>query len=126
LKNNETPKSVLNRIATEKKVDVTVVGYHGRKGPKEDPTIMGSAVQFMAQNSGTSIIIIKDGLNRSNSPDGIFKFGILIDGSKQSMIGLDLLIKMVQPGDQIITITCNQSNISATKVEQDIKNELER
>jgi hypothetical protein len=99
LKNNETPKSVLNRIATEKKVDVTVVGYHGRKGPKEDPTIMGSAVQFMAQNSGTSIIIIKDGLNRSNSPDGIFKFGILIDGSKQSMIGLDLLIKMVQPGD---------------------------
>ena len=63
-KNGETPKSVLNRMAIDKNVDVTVVGYHGRKGPKDDPTIMGSAVQFMAQNSGSPILIVKDGLNR--------------------------------------------------------------
>jgi nucleotide-binding universal stress UspA family protein len=51
-------------MAIENKIDVTVVGYHGRKGPKDDPTIMGSAVQFMAQNSGSPILIVKDGLNR--------------------------------------------------------------
>lgn len=45
----ETPKMVLNRMAVEHNVDVTVVGFHGRKGPKDDPTVMGSAVQFMAQ-----------------------------------------------------------------------------
>jgi len=40
----ETPKSVLNRFACDNKVDLTVVGYHGRKGPKDDPTVMGTAV----------------------------------------------------------------------------------
>lgn len=79
----------------------------------------------MAQESGGPILIVKDGLDRKHSPDGIFKFGILIDGSKQSMKGLDLLIRMVQPKDKIITITCNQSNIDAKKVEAYIKSELE-
>jgi len=40
----ETPKQVLNRMALDHKVDITVVGFHGRKGPKDDPTVMGSAV----------------------------------------------------------------------------------
>lgn len=78
----ETPKSVLNRMALDHNVDLTVVGFHGRKGPKDDPTVMGSAVQFMAQNAGSSILIVKNGLTREKSPDGIFKFGILVDGSK--------------------------------------------
>lgn len=121
----ETPKSVLNRIAREKEVDVTCVGWHGRKGPKEDPTVMGSAVHWMAQNAAGPVLIIKDGLTREKSPDGIFKFGILIDGSKQSMKGLDLMIRMCGPKDQIITITCNQSNIDASKVEKTIKEVLE-
>jgi hypothetical protein len=37
-------KTLLNLMAKENKADLAVVGYHGRKGPKEDPTIMGSAV----------------------------------------------------------------------------------
>ena len=35
-------------MAIDHKVDLTVVGFHGRKGPKDDPTVMGSAVQYMA------------------------------------------------------------------------------
>lgn len=31
-------------MARDHKVDLTVVGWHGRKGPKEDPTVMGTAV----------------------------------------------------------------------------------
>jgi len=40
----ETAKEHLNQMALECEVDVTVVGFHGRKGPKADPTVMGSAV----------------------------------------------------------------------------------
>jgi len=31
-------------MATDLSADVAVVGWHGRKGPKKDPTVMGSAV----------------------------------------------------------------------------------
>jgi len=41
------------------------------------------------------------------------------------MKGLDLLIRMVQPNDKIITITCNQSNIDANKIEKFIRDEVE-
>ena len=60
----DTKLSNIQDKMLDNKIDVTVVGYHGRKGPKDDPTIMGSAVQFMAQNSGSPILIVKDGLNR--------------------------------------------------------------
>jgi hypothetical protein len=43
-KGGETPKLILNRMAQENKMDIIVVGNHGRKGPKADPTVMGSAV----------------------------------------------------------------------------------
>lgn len=33
-KGGETPKSCLNRLATENTIDITIVGFHGRKGPK--------------------------------------------------------------------------------------------
>ena len=44
IKKNEKAKGVLNSIAKDYKADITVVGFHGRKGPKDDPTVMGSAV----------------------------------------------------------------------------------
>lgn len=69
-------------MARSHDIDLTVVGFHGRKGEKEDPTVMGTAVQYMAQQAAGPILIVKDGLTRKNSPDGFYKFGILIDGSK--------------------------------------------
>lgn len=46
-------------MAEEERSDITVVGYHGRKGEKDDPTIMGTAVQYLAVNSNTPVLIIK-------------------------------------------------------------------
>lgn len=34
-------KSILLEQAKLHEADILVTGYHGRKGPKEDPTIMG-------------------------------------------------------------------------------------
>jgi hypothetical protein len=47
-----------------------VVGYHGRKGPKEDPTVMGSAVQYMSVHSQGPILILKDPIGRDKKPNG--------------------------------------------------------
>lgn len=44
IKDGDTAKEVLNQIAKEEEIDLMVVGFHGRKGPKDDPTIMGTAV----------------------------------------------------------------------------------
>lgn len=59
-------------MAVDNKVEVTVVGFHGRKGPKDDPTVMGSAVQHMAVNGGSPVLIVKNGKSRKEKANGCF------------------------------------------------------
>ena len=40
----KTTRQILTEISDEVGAQITVVGFHGRKGLKEDPTVMGSAV----------------------------------------------------------------------------------
>lgn len=101
-------------MAKENEVDVTVVGYHGRKGEKQDPTVMGSAVQFMSVHSFTPTMIIKKLIKRETRPLG-YSMGICIDGSRKSMAALILLCQMRRPIDRIEVLICEQSNID-TKV----------
>ena len=58
-----------------------VVGYHGRKGPKLDPTVMGTAVQYMGTNTAVPIFILKDPIQRKDKPDQAFRFTACCDGS---------------------------------------------
>ena len=44
IKDEKTAKEVLTEIIADRKADMNVVGFHGRKGPKGDPTVMGTAV----------------------------------------------------------------------------------
>jgi hypothetical protein len=44
----DSAKSLLIEMAQLHSADILVTGYHGRKGPKEDPTIMGTAIQYMS------------------------------------------------------------------------------
>lgn len=41
------------------------------------------------------------------------------------MLGLDLLIRMAQPQDKIITVTCNQANINSNRLKLVINEILE-
>ena len=43
-KGDKSAKELLTEGAESYNADIIVVGFHGRKGPKGDPTIMGSAV----------------------------------------------------------------------------------
>ena len=96
---SETPKAILNRMAAEHNADITVCGFHGRKGPKEDPTVMGTAVQYMACNGTAPVLIVKNGKEREEKATKHFKFGVLVDGSKNSLKALKLMAKMHQAGD---------------------------
>ena len=93
-------KELLEQVADTHKVDVMVTGFHGRKGPKEDPTVMGSAVQFMAVHAERPVLILKDPKKRSERTEG-YLFAVLIDGSKKSINALHLAIKMMGPLDRI-------------------------
>eukprot|EP00349_Pseudokeronopsis_sp_Brazil_P010606 CAMPEP_0202977564 /NCGR_PEP_ID=MMETSP1396-20130829/84317_1 /ASSEMBLY_ACC=CAM_ASM_000872 /TAXON_ID= /ORGANISM="Pseudokeronopsis sp., Strain Brazil" /LENGTH=140 /DNA_ID=CAMNT_0049716321 /DNA_START=316 /DNA_END=738 /DNA_ORIENTATION=- len=65
--------------------DIMVVGMHGRKGPKHDPTVLGSAVQYLSINPVTPFLIIKDKKLRSDKPGGSFRWAVCIDGSDKSL-----------------------------------------
>jgi len=92
-------------IASNLDIHINVVGYHGRKGPKEDPTVMGSAVQYMSIESYCPTLIIKDPALRKDRPGG-YRFGCCVDGSKKSYEALEFIRKVRGPEDPISVIIC--------------------
>ena len=78
-------------MSIDYKADISVVGYHGRKGPKDDPTVMGSAVKYLSTGSKVPTMIIKDPKKRVDKPEGVFRFCACIDGSDKSMKALNLI-----------------------------------
>ena len=74
-------KELLNEAAIRNNAHVCVVGWHGRKGPKLDPTIMGSAVQYAGINATVPVFILKDPIARKDKPNNAFKWTACIDGS---------------------------------------------
>jgi hypothetical protein len=73
---------------------------------KDDPTVMGSAVQHMSTESKNPVLIIKDPKTRDISPEGVYRFGVCIDGSTRCMEALSLVCRMKDPSDLITVIIC--------------------
>ena len=92
-----TAKELLNDAAGRLNANVCVVGYHGRKGPKKDPTVMGTAVQYMGINTAVPVFILKDPVQRKDKPNEAFRFAACVDGSAQSLRALTYIAKMKLP-----------------------------
>ena len=60
----------------------------------------------MSTESTTPVLIIKDAKTREESPEGVYRFGVCIDGSKKSMDALELVCKIKDVNDKITVITC--------------------
>ena len=71
-------------MAGNNKASVMVTGYNGRKGPKADPTILGTQVKYLTENSLLPLLVIKDARRRSLKPGGLFHYGVCYDGSEQA------------------------------------------
>lgn len=81
MKEGDSAKSLLIEMASLYHADILVCGYHGRKGPKEDPTVMGTAVQYMSTFAIKPILIIKDPHTREERPNG-YRYAVCVDGSE--------------------------------------------
>lgn len=60
LREGGSTKEQIQTMASTLKADCIVIGFHGRKGPKADPTLMGSAVSHLGLKAECPVIIVKD------------------------------------------------------------------
>ena len=115
MKPGDSAKKHLLEIAELNIVEMIVVGYHGRKGPKKDPTVMGTAVQYMGINSVIPTMIIKDPSKRVTKPNG-FKFVACVDGSHKKLELLDLLCNLQSGKDRIQVLIYDHESLDALKI----------
>mmetsp|Transcript_10661 Transcript_10661/g.20675 ORF Transcript_10661/g.20675 Transcript_10661/m.20675 type:complete len:255 (+) Transcript_10661:128-892(+) len=93
---NKTTRQQLLELAEYNRADVMVVGFHGRRGPKQDPTVMGSAVDFSLQQGSFSLLIVKNQLHRTRVLNGSFNWVVLTDGSAKAEKSFKTAISMMQ------------------------------
>jgi hypothetical protein len=93
---------------------------HGRKGPKADPTVCGTTVKFLAENSDFPICIIKDPRVRSIKKDGKYRFGVCYDTSDKSKSALRQVLSMMRPDDHLVCITVKEGSIKLDCVESSV------
>lgn len=53
-------------LAKDNNSTIMVTGYNGVKGPKVDPTIMGTNIAYLSENTETPVLVIKDARRRDN------------------------------------------------------------
>lgn len=100
-------------MASSEHADIIVTGMHGRKGPKEDLTVAGTAVKFLGQQSKT-IAIIKDtnmDVNKTN-----YRFGCLFDSSAVSEKVLRQTLSMMADNDRLTTITVVEPGVDRASI----------
>lgn len=110
-------------MAKENNSTIIVTGYNGVKGPKNDPSVMGSNVSFLSTNTETPILVIKDARRRDSIPGKLYHYGVCYDGSNASKKALDEAIAIMRPEDRLTTITVHEPGLDDDKIEQMV-NEL--
>jgi len=111
-------KACLQMLAEDNNSTIMVTGYNGVKGPKADPTIMGSNVSYLSQNCEMPILVIKDAKRRSSNADGLFTYGVCYDGSELSKSALNVALAMMRPEDSLTTITVYEPGLDDDKIEE--------
>ena len=118
-----TTKEQMLKLAEKAQASIVVVGMNGRKGPKEDKTVLGSAVQFLAINTVCPVLIVKDenGL-RSKKHGGKFRVAVCSDGSEKSIKALNFMTRLMdrRRGDQLMVICVKTSKCHPDDVSDNV------
>ena len=107
----KTSKDCLWELAQHEKAEIIVCGNHGRKGPKCDETVLGSAIQHLSMSNLFPCVIIKDRKARSQKPDGCLRYGVCFDGSPKAIKVLDLVLRIMRKTDKLMTITVSEEGV---------------
>lgn len=90
------------------------MGYHGRKGPKKESTIMGSKVKSMGYNIKSPTFVSKYFYMRNAKEGKGFQFAVCLDGSEQAFKTLDVLADIINPElDMVIAVTVLETGITS-------------
>ena len=104
-------------VVTALNGDIVVLGYTGRKGPKEDASIMGSSTDLSLRNGNMTALIVKNG-----GPYPVV--AVAFDGSARSMNALKTVVHLVADANEIIAIfvksagACEDISAQATVLAQ--------
>lgn len=121
-----TTKEHIMKIADSTSSDFLVIGYHGRKGPKEDPTLLGSAVEYMAHNPVCPALVVKAKEDRKEKENGSFRWLVCSDGSEKSFRALRETTRIMDKDvDELIVLVVNLASINIEKVEEETNSILE-
>ncbi|CAD8183220.1 unnamed protein product [Paramecium octaurelia] len=88
----ENIRNQILTIAGDLNVSYLIVGFNGRKGVKQDVTILGQTVRNSVYNSKVPLIAVKK-LYKRDETNG-FKFVVCIDGSKKSYKSLESAVAL--------------------------------
>ena len=108
IEEGKTTKQTMWEMGKAEQADILVVGNHGRKGPKSDETVCGTAIEHIAANQTFPVIIIKDFKPRSTKKDGLLRYGICYDGSSKSKKAFELVCNIMRPQDKLAVIWVNE------------------
>ena len=95
------------------KADYLVVGFCGRKGPKEDPTVLGSNGDVALRQSGCSSIITKKQWGAPKEKTGR-TFAVALDGSARAEGALADCRRLAGEGDKILVLHVHDHRIDGS------------
>jgi nucleotide-binding universal stress UspA family protein len=117
---NESSKtavmSAAHAIAPPQLSDIIVVGYVGRKGPKEDPTVLGSVSDLtLRETGGVSSLIVK----RVPPSAECTTFCVGVDGSGTAHSAVLLSMRLARPSDRVVIVHITGDGEATSAAEED-------
>ena len=108
----------IDGVPTHDKPDLLVVGFIGRKGPKQDPTILGSCVDYSIRSAACSSLVVKK--RGVTSTDNTRKYCVAVDGSAASHHAfVEALRVMDRIVDEIVVVTFCSANRTREDAKRD-------
>lgn len=87
-------------LPTLNRPDFIVIGYCGRKGPKQKPRVLGSTTDLALRSLPVPLIVVK----RQSFASGPRQFVFAANFTEESKKGLDILLTLVSPRDSLRVI----------------------
>lgn len=113
-------------ITERSNCNILALGYTGSKGPKQDPTLLGSAVEYMAHNPVCPALIVKSNEDRKDKENGAFRWLVCSDGSEKSYKSLRKTIEIIDKSkDELIVIVVAIAGVNAKVIEEETNAILE-
>jgi hypothetical protein len=99
-------------LPTLNRPDFIVVGYCGRKGPKDKPRVLGSTADLALRTLPVPVIVAKRPISATGSRHFVFAANF----TEASKKGLDILLTLVSPRDTLRVIFVRHASDSTEEI----------